>query len=510
VELLVSNRTTNEAIERIENERKLVLDAMSDHVNYYTGPDMIVQWTNRAAADSVELTPDEIIGRRCYEIWQMRNEPCIACPVIEAYDTEKEVEREMHSPDDRVWLVKGIPVFEKGKIVGVVEVTREITEIKQVEAALKISEARYRNLFENSPISLWEEDFSGAKEYLSEIRASGIEDFSLFFSENPDKLHECVGRVKILEINTATVELHGASSKEELLGSLGKLFTEDALYVFREEMVALAEGATHFESEAKLITLGGEVKNILMTLIVPKGYEESLERVIVSMLDLTDRKLAEEILLNQKEELSEFAHAMAHDLRNTIQAISGYAALLEENHDVSFAKQIQLLAQRMNSILQKSVDLADAGLLIGELSIVDFNVLIRDLAKGIINESIEYKQGELPRIVCDREKVIQIIQNILLNAVEHGLPKRIEVISEYSDNDVAIIIKNDGKIIPNEHRLKLFERGFTTKTASGGLGLSIVQKLVEAHGWTIQLDNPKDTSFRISIPSLHIVRNTRS
>jgi signal transduction histidine kinase len=105
--------------------------------------------------------------------------------------------------------------------------------------------------------------------------------------------------------------------------------------------------------------------------------------------------------------------------------------------------------------------------------------------------------------VCDKEKVIQIVQNILLNAVEHGTPANVEVFAEDSDEGVSIIFRNDGKIIPEEHRLKLFERGFTTKKASGGLGLSIVQKLVEAHGWTIQLDKSQNTSFRISIPSMH-------
>jgi signal transduction histidine kinase len=467
---------------------------------------MIVQWTNKVAAESVNLSPEKIIGKRCYEIWQSSNEPCVACPVIEAYDTGKIVEREMHTPDGRIWLVKGLPVFDNGKIAGVVEVTREITEIKQVEAELKISESRFRYLFENSPVSLWEEDFSKAKEYIEDLRTSGVEDFRSYFLENPDALHECVGRVKILGINRASVELHGASSKEELLGSLGKLFTDDAFYVFREEMVALAEGATYFESESKLITLGGIVKNILMSLIVPPGYEETLEKVIVSMLDLTDRKRAEELLLEQKQELSLFAHSMAHDLRNTIQAISGYAALLDEEHNVEFSQKIQELSKRMDSILQKSVELADAGLLIGELCIVNLNELVADVAANIVNNGVVYDQRDLPTIVCDREKIIQIVQNILLNAVQHGSPKRVEVSAEYSENEVSIIFRNDGTIIPNEHRMKLFERGFTTKSESGGLGLTIVQKLVDAHGWKIELDDTESTSFRIRLPAVHAVK----
>jgi signal transduction histidine kinase len=91
--------------------------------------------------------------------------------------------------------------------------------------------------------------------------------------------------------------------------------------------------------------------------------------------------------------------------------------------------------------------------------------------------------------------------------VEHGAPSKIEVLSEFSDIGVSIIFRNDGKIIPDKFRSKLFERGFTTKEESGGLGLSIVRKLVDAHGWTIQIDETQNTSFRINIPTFHIVGN---
>ena len=65
-------------------------------------------------------------------------------------------------------------------------VVTDITERKRVEEGL-----RYRDLFENSPIGLWEEDFSAVREYIDRLRAEGIEDYERYFSDRPEALAEC-------------------------------------------------------------------------------------------------------------------------------------------------------------------------------------------------------------------------------------------------------------------------------------------------------------------------------
>ena len=100
----------------------------------------------------------------------------------------------------------------------------------------------------------------------------------------------------------------------------------------------------------------------------------------------------------------------------------------------------------------------------------------------------------------DREKVVQIFQNLLENAVIHGNPHRIEVRRHKAKDGMTIVVTNDGQPIPQKDRQVVFRRGFPTKNKSSGLGLAIVQKLVEAHGWKITLDNTRETAFRILIP----------
>jgi PAS domain S-box-containing protein len=138
-----------------------VLDNMSELVAYQD-TDNRVLWVNRAAADSVNLTPEQLVGRFCYEIWHQRNQPCEGCPVIKARETGQMQQSEITSPDGTVWLVRGDPVKDvNGNITGLIEVTQDITQRKRAEDALKQSEERYRTVLEDMEEAYYEEDLAG-------------------------------------------------------------------------------------------------------------------------------------------------------------------------------------------------------------------------------------------------------------------------------------------------------------------------------------------------------------
>ncbi len=182
------------------------------------------------------------------------------------------------------------------------DLEKEIGERKSAEKALQESEARYKSLFEDSPISLWDQDFSLVVEWMNQMRSQGVMDFRSYYRDHPEAVAHCAELVKVLDVNKATVAMLGAGNKVPLLtGGLPMVLSEDLLEMFREELIALAGGAPRFESETVLQTLTGEEKRVNLCLNVAPGYEESLGRVLVSLLDITERKKAEEALRESEE-----------------------------------------------------------------------------------------------------------------------------------------------------------------------------------------------------------------
>ncbi|MHA2273670.1 MAG: sensor histidine kinase, partial [Candidatus Hodarchaeales archaeon] len=215
--------------------------------------------------------------------------------------------------------------------------------------------------------------------------------------------------------------------------------------------------------------------------------------VLIISTDITDRQ-------RRTEELSEFAQAMVHDLRNPLLSIEGYADLLQDKYEENTAKAIGRLAQKMQDLLGRSMALAEAGKIIEASTLIDLTPIIREAADVTIPEHIAIEFDELPAVRGDRMKLVQVFQNLFENAVLHGEPQKIEVRRRDGERAIHLLVINDGKPIPSEYRANIFQRSFSTKKNGGGLGLAIVRKLLVAHGWKIHLDASEETTFRISIP----------
>ncbi len=181
--------------------------------------------------------------------------------------------------------------------------TIDITEQKRAEEALRESERRYHRLFEDSPISLWEESFSEIEDYFDALRKKGVTDFRDYFDKNPKDISLCAQKVKIIDVNKATLKLHGANSKEELLNNLDKVFNNISYEVFKEELIALAEGKNEFESEAETKTLFGEKRNIDLKFYLSKEKKNNKDnvRALIAINDITKRKKIENSLKESEE-----------------------------------------------------------------------------------------------------------------------------------------------------------------------------------------------------------------
>ncbi len=120
-------------LKKYEKEKTLVLESISEHIVFQDKKHNIL-WLNKAAADSVETTKEELIGEKCYSVWQKSNKSCIGCPIDASLEIGDPMSGEISTPDGKVFFIRGFPVRDKkGKIIGVVELTQNITKLKQTE-----------------------------------------------------------------------------------------------------------------------------------------------------------------------------------------------------------------------------------------------------------------------------------------------------------------------------------------------------------------------------------------
>jgi len=451
--------------------------------------------------------------------------------ILDTGQEEVEVYRMRQKGGSEVWVEdhgryihneQGNVIFHEGILRDVTQRKRLDEELKQYSAHLEElvkersgklaeSEARYRRLFESSPISLWEEDFSEVKKYFDDLRNRGVKDLKRYFTEHPEDLAKCATMVKVLDVNEATLRLYGAKTVEELRGELSRVFTHEFLGKFREELVALGEGKTQFASEFDNQTLTGDTKHVSLILSVIPGYEDTLSKVLVSTIDLTERKEMEQ-RLQQADRLAavgETAAMVGHDLRNPLQGIAGAVHLLKQ--EALTVKE----RDEMLRLIEESVGYSDA--IVGDLTEYSAEIklnLIETTPKSIVREAlgkvsvpgvvtVHDRSEERPTIKVDSDRMTRVFINLVDNAIDampHG--GILTISGKRSDGSVEIEFSDTGSGMPEKVMKNLWKPLQTTKAKGLGLGLAICKRVVDAHGGSISVKSKagEGTTVTIRLP----------
>ncbi|MBO9653613.1 ATP-binding protein [Agrobacterium sp. SOY23] len=395
-----------------------------------------------------------------------------------------------------------------------------------INAALKESEERYRSIFDRTRVALWERDYSRLHALLMGLKQQGVVDMRAHARANPGFTEQCIELITIVASNEAGKEMLGYDSS--ISGTL-KQSVVSAPDKFLDTLQAIIDNRRVFEDKVVVRTEGGEEKLVLLSISFP-AEASSFNRVVVSMVDITQRELALQALAEAQAELTRASKAaavgamsasLAHELNQPLGAIVVNAQTLlrwldRDPPDLGAARRSaeRMIrdSQRTSEIIENTRSLlAHTGGKVETFELDDFIdetlvLLEHDLARS--GTTVNVEKENTPPVKAVRIELQQVLINLLTNAIqamdEAGVSDRTIIVRKESQgaDNIRVTVRDNGPGIAAEIKEKLFSPFFTTKATGMGMGLSICRTTLETRGGRLEGDNHPlgGAVFAISIP----------
>jgi len=277
----------------------------------------------------------------------------------------------------------------------------------------------------------------------------------------------------------------------------------------------LAEGKKIIEQEISLAGPKGQELSIAATVTEILSENEEFIGTMYILHDLTQIKTLQEAVQKQEKmaAIGNLAAGVAHEVRNPLSSIKGYAtyfgSLFEEGSDKKKAAEVMTTeVERLNRVISELLEIARPSDIRPKETEIPFLLtsslrLIRQEAETQkVRINTEVAPGIEP-LYLDPDRLTQALINLYINAIQ-AMPGggTMTITAAENNSGVVITVADTGTGIPDDMMGKIFDPYYTTKNTGTGLGLAIVQKVVEAHGGTVEVKKAGDkgTKFIITLP----------
>ncbi|WP_254525134.1 hybrid sensor histidine kinase/response regulator [Natrinema caseinilyticum] len=203
-------------------------------------------------------------------------------------------------------------------------------------------------------------------------------------------------------------------------------------------------------------------------------------------------------LERQNDRLEAFASTVSHDLRNPLTLAMGHTENVAPHLDDEgerYCEEIRWALDRMDGLIENLLTLARTGQRLTTTEPVDLDTIV-DQARRTVDPDLRVVRDEpLPTVEADGDRLLVLFENVFRNALEHA-GDDVAVTIEGTDDGFAIA--DDGPGIPVDERENVLESGYSTASDGTGFGLAIVSEVVQAHGWSIAVDESDAGGLRLA------------
>lgn len=217
-------------------------------------------------------------------------------------------------------------------------------------------------------------------------------------------------------------------------------------------------------------------------------------------------RVRNEELQKQSERLEEFATIVSHDLRNPLNVAVGRLDLAREDSDSEHLDILARALDRMDTIIKDTLTLARQGQAVGETEPVEIEELVESSWEMVQTNGASLNITNIGRVKADPNRLRHVFENLIRNALEHGSPN-VSIRVGRLENGAGFYVEDDGPGVPVGKREEIFKPGQTSQSGQTGFGLTIVKRMVEAHGWDIRVTEGAEGGARFEITGVEWVDN---
>jgi PAS domain S-box-containing protein len=467
---------TEEIIKQAAKQWRDTFDAIPDLVSIQDRDYHIVRM-NKAFARAFGMTPEQLVGKTCYQVFHKTDAPIANCPHEQTLKTKQPMIAEVFEPSQEAYFdVSTAPIIDaNGDVTGSVHIARDITERKRIENELRVK------------------DFAVA----SAISGIAIADMD--------------GNVTY--VNLACLSLWDYEKEEEVLGKRATTFFADKSEAAVVLKAILDEGAWQGDIKARRRDGSTFDVQVLANLVTNADGEPFC--MMAYFVDITERKKLEQLK-------DEFIGLVSHELRTPLTVINGcLSTVLTEWDRLPSGEAQQLLrdasleSESLSHLVENLLELSrfQAQQLALYAEPTDAKILVIETLNKIKRQAPSHQfsmsiPDKLPSIHADPLRVERILYNLLENAAKYSPPgSRIKISVKAEPERLLIGVSDQGKGLSPSERAKLFSpfqrlEGNLDRARGAGLGLVVCKRLVEAHGGEIWVESKKGkgSTFFFTLP----------